>query len=211
MSTHAADHATAELPARRANAFHALARVYSPPDTWPEDLSRLLESAFTPLGGTLSELSRQLVAQLRLDENQPEELAPVHARLFVGPFDIQAPPWASLYLDPEQQLMGETSRYAAEAYAEVDLGPVAGPNDAPDHLTHELEFMYFLAYRECETADEQWRERQLKFWHEHLGKWLPHMAALVLDAGDDTLVYRSLGDLTLAFCQWLEEENAFSG
>ena len=209
MTTEAARRATGELPVLLANSFHALARAYSPPDSWPEDLPELIESATGPLGGDCSRLGRDLAALIRGEENWPESLAPAHARLFIGPFDIQAPPWASLYLDPEQQLMGEASRYAAKAYADAGLGPVAGPADAPDHLTRELEFMYFLAYREYESEDPLWRTRQENFWQQHLGAWLPQVATLVRDASDDVPVYRSLAELTLAFCHWLDSGISF--
>lgn len=207
MSEQLAHVANFDLPVRRANGFLALARAYSPPDAWPDDLAEIFESAFIPLGGEVRDRGIELISSLNRSGATPEELAPVHARLFIGPFDMQAPPWASLYLDPEKQLMGETSRYAAKAYAEAGLGPVTGPTDAPDHVTHELEFMYFLAFREGETGDVEWRQRQARFWREHLGAWLPQMAALAKQASGESPFYTFLAELTLAFCRWLEEEN----
>jgi TorA maturation chaperone TorD len=206
MSEQVARVASSDLSVRRANGFLALARAYNPPGDWPDDLAEIFESAFMSMGGAIRERSIELITLLNQDGATPEELAPVHARLFIGPFDIQAPPWASLYLDPEKQLMGETSRYVAEAYAEAGLGPVSGPTDAPDHVTHELEFMYFLAFREHESGDAEWYQRQTRFWREHLGIWLPQLADLIKQAGKEAPFYQALSELTLEFSRWLENE-----
>ena len=90
-----------QLTVLRANAFHALARAYMPPDTWPEDFPEMIEAAFSPLVEAVSG-ARELLRVFESDTLGQEKLAPLHARLFIGPFDIQAPPWASLYLDPEK-------------------------------------------------------------------------------------------------------------
>ena len=188
-------------PALRANAFHALATAYAPPEAWPDDLPEILATVFLPFGGELAALSGKLSNLLGQEDNAPGKLAPVHARLFIGPFDIQAPPWASLYLDPEKQLMGEISHYAAEAYADAGLGPSEGPTDAPDHLTHELEFMYFLAFQEYSTDGPVWFQRQVSFWLGHLGIWLPQFARLVKTSTEEEDVFNLLSRLTLEFCK----------
>ena len=54
--------------------------------------------------------------------------------------------------------------------------------DAPDHVTHELEFMYYLAFSQATTGEEAWPDRQVRFWREHLGRWLPQFAKAVTDA-----------------------------
>ena len=200
-----------ELPASRANAFHALATAYTPPGSWPDDLPDILTTAFLPFGGELAALSGALSTLLGQEDNAPEKLAPVHARLFLGPFDIQAPPWASLYLDPEKQLMGESSRYAARAYAEAGLGPVEGPTDAPDQLTHELEFMYFLAFQEYSTGDPVWLERQVSFWKEHLGVWLPQFATLVKTSTNEENVLNLFSRLTINFSRNLDSQFDING
>lgn len=210
MSSEVAMQALAESPVLRANAFHTLARAYSPPDTWPDDFHELLSSTFTPFGGEVTEAGFKLSSLIQRNDNTCDQLATAHARLFIGPFDIQAPPWASLYLDPEKQLMGKSSMYAARAFADAGLGPVEGPTDAPDHITHELEFMYFLAYQENETQEPAWREQQSRFWREHLGVWLPQLANLMLQATDKESVYRSLGELTRIFCQYIEETGIYT-
>lgn len=193
------------LAAARANACIALARAFAPPGRWDADLGRLLEAGFSGLEAEVVELALRVADQVADTVVDRTALAVSHARLFIGPFEIKAAPWASIYLDREQQLMGEASAYAAQAYAEAELGPVAGLHEAPDHLSHELEFMYFLAFREATTGDGEWLERQQRFWQEHLGVWLPQFAEVLARAAADSF-YQDLARLTRSLCHMLDRE-----
>jgi len=188
--------------AARANACYALSRAFDRPDNWPRELGNLLADAFAPQGGTMAKLAREMGEGLSGEAARGNALSVAHAKLFLGPFEVLAAPWASFYLDPEQRLMGPFSRYAAEAYAEAGLGPGDGPSDAPDHVTRELEFMYLLAFQEATTGDPTWLERQQRFWHEHLGLWLPKLADVVEGAAAGSAFYLRLGKLTREFCEW---------
>ena len=156
----------------RANVFYALARALEPPRKWDTELPDLLADS---LGAELSHLATKI-----LENRELAEIA--HAKLFLGPFEILVAPWGSFYLEEEPRLMGSTSYYAARAYAEAGLAPGQELKDAPDHVTHELEFMYFLAFNEATTGDPEWSERQERFWREHLGCWLPEFAEALADA-----------------------------
>ena len=204
MSNPTASLAETGLPALRANVFHALATAYFPPEKWPDEFPDAVSAAFLPFGGELASLAGEFIDLLKDEESAPEKLSSAHARLFIGPFDIQAPPWASLYIDPEKRLMGNASRYAAQAYAEAGLGPLPGVKDAPDHVTHELEFMYFLAFQEHSSGEAVWCVRQVDFWAEHLGVWLPQFAALIGNATNEESVYNCLSRLTLEVCRVMD-------
>lgn len=134
----------------------------------------------------MAKLAYEMGEGLSGEAARGDALSIAHAKLFLGPFEVLAAPWASVYLDPEQRLMGPFSRYAAEADAEAGLGPGDGPSDAPDHVTRELEFMYFLTFQEPTTGGPTWLERQQRFWHEHLGLWLPKLADVVKEAAGDS-------------------------
>ncbi len=185
--------------ARRANAYHALARALEPPLEWQSELAASLDGVFESFAPGLPELGAHLTDLAAAVADDPESVAPAHAKLFIGPFEIQVAPYASFYLDPEQRLMGPATQYAAHAYAEAELAPREGPHDAPDHVTHELEFMYFLAFQESVTADEVWRRRQERFWIEHLGLWLPNLASGLVRANSHAF-YRVLGSVMTEFC-----------
>lgn len=161
----------------RANAYHVLARAFRTPAEWTPALPETLRERFVPPDHPLRELATKTADAWEDALRDPEQTAVAHARLFLGPFEIQAPPYASLYLDPQRRLMGAVSQEAARAYAEAGLGPGPGPREAPDHVACELEFMYFLAFQQATTADREWADRQQRFWQGHLGRWLPEFAA----------------------------------
>lgn len=171
------------VAAGRANVYYALARALEPPQNWDADLPQLLAGALAAMPEPLPELGERLASQVTdlLDDREQVEVA--HARLFLGPFEILAAPWACYYLEDEPQIMGLTSQWAAQAYADAGLAPGEKLKDAPDHVTHELEFMYYLAFSQATTEDALWKDRQVCFWREHLGRWLPRFAGGVAEAG----------------------------
>jgi len=184
---------------RRANAYYAFARAFEAPGRWHNDLPGVLETSLSAFDPPLPDMGRGLADQVRTLLPHREEVAVAHARLFLGPFEIQVAPWASFYLEEEPRLMGPVSQYAAAAYAAAGLAPGDNLRDAPDHVTHELEFMYFLAFSEATTSEEIWSEHQRRFWREHLGRWLPRFSAAVANA-DPPLFYKTLAEALEAFC-----------
>jgi TorA maturation chaperone TorD len=105
-----------------------------------------------------------------------EALAAAYARLFLGPFEILAPPYASFYLEPDQQIMGQVSQEVAHAYASAGLEPGEGPREAPDHVALEWEFVYFLTHRHVTTGNTDWLDRRNTFVVTHMLQWLPLLA-----------------------------------
>lgn len=183
----------------RANVFYVLARALEPPRKWTADLPKLLELSFDTLPGPLPELGQRLSHQVSEILEDREQAAIEHARLVLGPFEILAAPWASFYLEEEPRLMGPTSLYAANAYADAGLAPGEKLKDAPDHVTHELEFMYFLAFNEATTGDPMWAVRQARFWQEHFGRWLPSFAETLAEAAVHPF-YRTLAEALASIC-----------
>jgi TorA maturation chaperone TorD len=94
-------------------------------------------------------------------------------KLFVGPMALQAPPYASYYLDPEQRLMGESTIRVRRLYEMVGLiSPLQGRLPC-DHLGVELDAsLGMLAMAERSGAEEP-RVVWQYFLHEHLQVWLP--------------------------------------
>jgi len=182
---------------REANLWFALTRAFSPPSSWPQDLPELLRAAFSDLSAEAACAAEACAAAV---EECADPLVPAraHAALFVGPFAVAAPPWASFYLDPEQRLMGPVANAAAEAYAEAGLAMTGAQAEPPDHITHALEFMYYLAFREATLGDPVWRERRARFWRGHLGRWLPLLVAAMEKGVGDSDFYRSLVALSRA-------------
>ena len=148
------------------------------------------------MSGPIASHAAQLIFALRSARDDLTAARVSHARLFIGPYEVRAPAYASLYLDPARRLMGHTSQQAASFYAEAGLSPGDGPRDAPDHLLYELEFMYFLRFQELETGQSTWPEIRRRFWSQHLSRWLPRMVALIRADGDAHPIHAALAELT---------------
>ncbi len=189
----------------RANLYFTLARALEPPRNWTDETPGLFLGGFDGMGSPLDVLGERLASKARdlLEDRDPVAIA--HAKLFLGPFQILAAPWASFYLEDDPRLMGPSSQYAAMAYADAGLAPSEKLRDAPDHVTHEMEFMYFLAFSEATTGDHEWADRQGRFWREHLGQWLPRFAQAVAQEKIHPF-YNTLAEALATACALEEEE-----
>ena len=138
------------------------------------------------------------VARAAADESV-ETLKVDHARLFVGPYALLAPPYGSVYLEGEA-LMGESTMDAANSYRQKGLE--AAENQVPDHITAELEFMHVLLLKQTEAIDtgeietaDHYQQEQGSFLARHLGAWVAQFAEKVVQHAD-TEYYRTLARVT---------------
>lgn len=170
------------IEAAFANACLLLSRGFSTPlDMKQEDAERcaaLAEHAPEPLAEAASALADAWQAAL----TDREAVAVAYSKLFLGPFEVKAYPYASFYLEPEQQVMGSVTNYVATLYAEAGLRPGAGPREIPDHVALEWEFMYYLSNRLTATSDTAWSARRSQFFDDHVRQWMPAFADAVIGA-----------------------------
>ena len=183
----------------RANARFALARILAPPREWEDSLPELVDTGLADLPEPLPELGGRLAGRIADLGQDTEQVSLAHARAFLGPFEILVAPWASFYLEDEPKLMGPVSQYAARAYADAELAPGSRLLDAPDHVTHELEFMYFLAFNQATTGEAEWTQKYDRFWREHLGRWLPRFADALMTA-DVHPLYNTIAQALKLLC-----------
>ena len=183
---------------RRANAYELLAACYHEPD---DELLRRVSDAAAAAGdansleGALSSAADVDLETLRLD----------HTRLFVGPFEVPAPPYESVYVDNEERVMTESTVAVEEAYRREGLD--VGLDEPADHVAAELEFVYVLVVAEIEALENgefeaaaEYLQRQYDFLVEHLGRWVSELADDVREHAD-TEFYRSLADETQEFVE----------
>jgi nitrate reductase assembly molybdenum cofactor insertion protein NarJ len=94
-------------------------------------------------------------------------------------FDLQLPPYASVYLGPEGMLGGEARDRIAGFWRALKLTP---PPE-PDHLAVMLSFYARLAELESGSVGDRaataWAAARRAFLWEHLVSWLPVYAARV--------------------------------
>ena len=127
----------------------------------------------------------------------------VFNKLFVGPKALQAPPYASYYLEPEPQLMGQSTLRVRRLYEMAGLvSPLEGHLPC-DHLGVELDAaLGMLAMADRSEAEEPralWRY----FRDEHLKAWIPSFLERARRADDG----HPAVDLALDRLEaWLEEQ-----
>ncbi|TAN46075.1 MAG: dehydrogenase [Nitrospirae bacterium] len=134
-----------------------------------------------------------------------EDLAVEYARLFVGPFELQAPPYGSFYMENEKRLMGDSTIEAVRIYEEEGLVIDGDFKELPDHITVELEFMYYLCCKKADaiTAKDTEAARKFstkqRFFHEKfISKWVPGFCERIKTCADNSF-YVSLAECLSAF------------
>ncbi len=181
----------------RAATYRLLAALYQQPKDWPPAVFNGTKAVETDVEVDAEKLRETMpdADSLRLD----------HAQLFVGPFELAAPPYESVYVDDESRVMTDsTAAVQAEYYeAGVDIGI----DEPADHVAAELEFVSLLVATEREAlaagdfeAVEHYLDRQYDFLVSHLGRWISELAENVREHAD-TEFYALLADETRSFVE----------
>ncbi|NIA07753.1 MAG: cytoplasmic chaperone TorD family protein [Actinobacteria bacterium] len=180
----------------RGQTYKILAECFYSPD---DELMALLRDVSESPSAFVCRL-----ADVAGEVTEPDQLPVDHAKLFVGPYKLLAPPYGSVYLE-DGRLMGQSTIQVKNLYSEEGLHFVL--REAPDHVSVELEFMYLLISRTIEAAnksdcDEErcYRDKQRSFLAGHLGQWVPAFATKLEDAAQ-TNFYRTLGNVTRLFVE----------
>jgi len=190
----------------RAQCYRLLSWLFYPPrgdsipqETLLEDLTRAMETVYPDAAGFCAGLAEHL------SESSAEDLLVEYSRLFVGPFGLKAPPYGSIYLDGERRLMGDTTVEVRELYRQSGLVSNEEFRDLPDHITAELEFMYYLAFNELKAIQESDAikaaaliEKQSLFIGKYLGKWIFDFCERISRNTDDRF-YQTLGGCLSSF------------
>lgn len=134
-----------------------------------------------------------------------ESLSVEYARLFVGPRQVVAPPYGSVYLEEGRRVMGDSSLDALRMYREAGLRLHPDFKELPDHIAAELEFLSYLTATalaaEAAGRDEdatRLRDAREDFLDRHLRQWASPFSARITE-GTDHPFYRELADCLAAF------------
>lgn len=200
------DEKTHEAEIVRAAAYKLLAECYYPPVAETLRYVNHLGLGLKTLCSPAAEAADRMQAALPSPAGW-EELVIDHARLFVGPFALLAPPYGSVYLEGERRLMGDSTLAVVDCYHELGLEMAAGFNGTPDHIAVELEFMHFLIIKELDAlAAEQldraqnFRKKQRAFLERHLAAWVPDFSRSVEEQAQ-TQFYQGLAATTRIFIE----------
>jgi TorA maturation chaperone TorD len=192
----------------RKRLYAFFARLFSYPD-------RALAEALA--AGEGADAARLLRGKPAPDGPFPaEELEVAFTGLFLNRLGgAPAPPYGSVYLEPEGRLMGATTRKVNAAYHADGLA-VEGSAEPPDYLATELEYLYYLVEQE-ETAIAARNlaaaraavGRQREFCKTLLHPWVPVFCRRIEEDEQAHPLYRWGAQQLAAFCRmeggWLEK------
>lgn len=117
-----------------------------------------------------------------------EELALEYARLFIGPKNPPAVPYASFYLSESRSLMTEETIDVRKRYLEAGMAVKNLYSIPDDHIGIELEFVYYLTQKIIEYFDQGNRaeasrlfELRDDFLQDHMSLWIPYFVANLIE------------------------------
>lgn len=144
---------------------------------------------------------RQFSAQW--DSAQLEDLRRDHARLFVGPNRLLAPPWESVYRSTEHLLFERQTFEVRQQYQRYGMETRQSNVEPDDHIGLELRFIAHLnglALFAMDKGDTNLTveavEASGRFLTEHLLQWSPEFLGQVMKSAN-TAYYRAVAQLTL--------------
>jgi DMSO reductase family type II enzyme chaperone len=144
---------------------------------------------------------------LRDAGEQADDLAVEFTRLFdVGAGAPPCPLHGGLYFGARMKTMEEAVRF----YNFFGLTLSETQRELPDHLTTQLEFLHFLAFREAEVLEEgadpgSWQRAQRDFVARHPGRWVPELRKR-LEAEQPMPFFR---ELICRLASFLESESLY--
>lgn len=186
-----------------------LAACYYEPTT---DFSaeRLFDSmlaAASAIDPVLAESARKLGAAFIAKDLQT--LLVDYTRLFIGPSQPVAMPYASFWLTDDPSQRHEATMSVLDFYEQGGFEVSDEFRELPDHVAVELEFLYLLIFSQNQalyggggSASELSAANLLhrRFVTEHLTAWIGTFAATV-ESCADTAFYRELAQFTKHFAR----------
>lgn len=132
--------------------------------------------------------------------NDLQRLNVAYAKLFVGPAELAAPPYGSVYLEDRRVVNGESTLAVRELYRQAGLE--ISRSEPADHIAFELEFLAYLGDT-WEMEPERNRSIAQQMLERHLGAWVAEFADTVRES-ELSMFYSNLALLTRNTVQSLE-------
>lgn len=188
------------------NCFRLLAACFYEPekDLFEEaklfdNLKEYLQQICPEAAGFVGEMGNSI------QKYSDEELRIEYARLFMGPFELIAPPYGSVYLDEGGRVMGDSTMEIIDIYQKEDLARSDDFKDLPDHIVVELEFISYLIYKEREAMEKsdpntakEYADKQEDFLSNFIRPWVPQFCKKIKE-GTGNRFYTALADCLSVF------------
>lgn len=127
--------------------------------------------------------------------------------LFVGPHELLAVPWSSVYMDSGRMLFGPTAIKVREVFAAEGFAIPEGKAEPSDHVAYEWQFMadlHRLALEAQDDGDGELARRRLElaagFFDRFLRPWMGPFCDC-MDRGAKTGFFRGLAWFTRGVVQ----------
>jgi DMSO reductase family type II enzyme chaperone len=146
-------------------------------------------------------LSAENRAHLGNQAPQPAKLEEDYIRLFeVGAGKPFCPPYEGAHRNGRMKLMEDLVRFYEH------FGLIANPDDLPDHICTELQFMHYLAFKEAAVTSiggerSDLARAQHDFLDRHLRRWMPRLGTRLSSAGDPSSFYTALASFATFFVE----------
>ncbi|OLB55979.1 MAG: molecular chaperone TorD family protein [Nitrospirae bacterium] len=145
---------------------------------------------------------------------QVTDLQSEHRRVFSNVITLDCPPYETLFGNDhvfgQAHVMGDIAGF----YKAFGVELSQDVHERMDHLSVELEFMHFLAYKEsyarCHDGPEKTQivvDAQKKFIKDHIGRWVPLFSKMLVKKADSGL-FRYMADFT---SDWIDFDAAYLG
>ena len=168
---------------------------YDPRETFLKEpeIVKLLGELLVTVDPSFNDSAKELIAGLA--EVEETELVLDYSALFIGPYQLQAPPYGSVYLDKSKRLNDESSEEVANVYRQFGLDVDSSMKEPADHIAIELEFMHTaLIMLDNSEESEKLGLILTEFETMYLKPFATQMCDLMVKNASTTL-YRSVGKL----------------
>ena len=144
----------------------------------------------------------------RLNGADLSALTDEYTRLFLGPKDLIAPPWESVYRGTERALFQESTLAVRQWYEQYGFEPAQLRHYPDDHISLMMHFLALLCERAVSALEQEKEEvyrdamaAQLLFEQNHLLNWLDAYAA-DMEESETSLFYPQFAKAVAAMIRY---------
>ena len=130
--------------------------------------------------------SEKLTALIK--QGLTQDLTEQYQNLFIGPNELQAPPWGSVYLDPECVIFGHSLLALRDFLKRHQIAFQSQQDEPEDHIGLMLMLAAYFAENRPHLLAE--------FLSQHLLTWAPHFLSQLANVENHPF-YQGLAQLTL--------------
>lgn len=188
----------------KANIFNYLAAFYCEPEQdilWNQDFQQLFKDNCFIIDQELYNGASETIESL--NNFSQLELMQDYSKIFLGPFEVVAHPYASIYLEG-YTLNGEVTQNILHFYNQCGLLFDEEAKDLPDNIVVIFQFLHYLLESEINGNenfhDINWSIKRKEFTDLYVKTWVPKFTEQIFE-GTTNEFYKNLAKFTNKFLQ----------